>query len=63
MHNHLSSCSTQAVLCLGDWSLRGLIKDCDVAKVAALPEVKGGEEVIPTDGWDAIGDKEALNVD
>src|SRR6267154_2288234 len=40
MHNHLSSKSTHALLCLGDWSAHRLVKDCYIKTVAALLDVK-----------------------
>ncbi|KAF8165728.1 hypothetical protein B0H34DRAFT_635791, partial [Crassisporium funariophilum] len=39
IQNHMSAQTTCAVLCLGKWSLMGLIQDNNVMKVAALPEV------------------------
>lgn len=41
-------------MCLGSWSLAGLIKDQDVARVTILPAVVGEEEELLRDGWDAI---------
>jgi hypothetical protein len=37
--SRLSVASTCALLCLGSWSLRGLVKDEDVEAVARLDEV------------------------
>ena len=43
VRSRLSVDSTQALLCLGAWSHLGLIKNEDVLKVAALPEVDADE--------------------
>lgn len=40
-------------MCLGYWSLLGLVKDKDIFAVTALAEVEGEEDVLE-DGWDAI---------
>ena len=53
VRNRLSSESTRALLCLGDWSPRGLVKDSDIKGAALLPDV-AGEESDLEDGWDAI---------
>ena len=46
-------------MCLGDWSLLGLVKDSDVLAVAALPDadiVEGDDEndIELEAGWDSI---------
>ena len=43
-------------MCLGDWSLLGLVKDTDVMAVTAPPDVEGdGEDDIELeDRWDSI---------
>ena len=38
--SHLSAQTTQALLCLGSWSLAGLVKDDDVKAVAVLNNVE-----------------------
>ena len=43
------------MLCLGSWSLEGLIRNHDVTKVASLPDIKGNE-VVFVEGWGAIYD-------
>lgn len=53
IRNRLSAQSTRALLCLGDWSLRGLVKDSDVKAAAVLPDVEG-EEPDVMEGWDKI---------
>ena len=50
----LSAQTTQAVLCLGAWSLMGMVKDKDVMKIAVLDDVEGEEEEEFEDGWDSI---------
>jgi hypothetical protein len=54
VRSQLSSQSTQALLCLGSWSLLGLVKDTDVLAVTVLREVEGDEEPELEDGWDRI---------
>ena len=41
-------------MCLGAWSLMGMVKDKDVMKIAVLDDVKGEEEEVFEDGWDSI---------
>ncbi|KIK95454.1 hypothetical protein PAXRUDRAFT_140644, partial [Paxillus rubicundulus Ve08.2h10] len=52
-HSRLSAQTTRALLCLGAWSLLGLIKTEDVLAVAALEDVEGDKEALE-DGWDGI---------
>ena len=52
IQNHLSVQSTHALLCLGNWSLLGYVKDKDITAITVLPEVVGSEEL--EEGWDAI---------
>jgi hypothetical protein len=52
VRNCLSAQSTRALLCLGEWSLRGLVKDKDVKLAAKLPDVDEESEL--EDGWDKI---------
>jgi hypothetical protein len=54
VRNRLSSQTTRALLCLGSWSLLGLVKDKDVLNVAVMPDVEGEEEIELGDGWDSI---------
>ena len=42
--SHLSAQSTCALICLGSWSLLGLIKHSDVVVVTVLPKVEEEEE-------------------
>jgi hypothetical protein len=54
IRNRLSAQSTRAVMCLGDWSLLGYVKDKDVHAVTVQPEAEiDCNEDLP-DGWDAI---------
>ena len=52
VRNRLSAESTRALLCLGEWSLRGLVKDKDVKLAAKLPDVD--EESDLGEDWDRI---------
>jgi hypothetical protein len=52
VRNGLSAQSTRALLCLGDWSLLGYVKDSDITMITVLPEVIGDEEL--EEGWDAM---------
>jgi hypothetical protein len=54
VHSQLSAQSTWALICLGSWSLLGLVKDSDVLAVGTLDEVEGDEEPELEDGWDHI---------
>ncbi len=62
IRNRLSSQTSRALMCLGDWSKLGFVKDSDIQAVAILPEVpeedgnKDGDILMP-DGWDAITSK------
>ena len=55
MRNHLSSKSTCTLLCLEDWSAHGLMKDCHIKTVAALPDVKELVEPEFQWGWEKTG--------
>jgi hypothetical protein len=48
--NRLSAQTTHALLCLGSWSLLGMVRDEDVLKVALLQDGEGEEEVELMDG-------------
>ena len=48
--NRLSAQTTQVLLCLGSWSLAGMVMDDDILKVALLNDVEGDEEDF-NDGW------------
>jgi hypothetical protein len=48
--NQLSVASTHALLCLGSWSLMGLVRDDNVKAVAVLDEIQGQFEL------DKLGD-------
>ena len=53
LHSWLSVQSTHVLMCLGEWSSMGFVKDSDIIAAAALPEVDGEEEELGQD-WDAI---------
>ena len=53
IRNRLSSQSIHALMCLGNWSLMGFVKDNDIFAVTVQPEIEGEEEAL-LDGWDAI---------
>ncbi|KAF8236637.1 hypothetical protein L208DRAFT_1251025 [Tricholoma matsutake] len=54
VHSQLLAQSTRPLICLGSWSLLGLVKDLDVLAVGVLDEVEGDEEPELEDGWDHI---------
>ncbi|GLB45805.1 hypothetical protein LshimejAT787_3000140 [Lyophyllum shimeji] len=54
VRNRLSAQSTRALLCVGNWSLLGLVKDSDVSAVSSMPDVDGDEDIELDDGWDSI---------
>jgi hypothetical protein len=43
----------RALLCLGNWSLLGYVKDSDIKAITVLPELVGDEEELE-EGWDNI---------
>lgn len=55
LRSRLSVQSTRALMCLGEWSQMGFVKDNDVraATSMTLPEV-GDEEEMLEDDWDSI---------
>jgi hypothetical protein len=54
VRNRLSAQTSRALLCLGSWSLMGLVKDEDVLKVAMMPDLEGEDEPELEEGWDSI---------
>jgi hypothetical protein len=55
LRNHLLVQSTQALMCLGTWSLMGYVWDGDVKSVTMLPELKEDKEEEPLkENWDLI---------
>jgi hypothetical protein len=55
MHNCLTSKSTHALVCLGDWSAHGLVRDCNIKIAAVLLDVLGAPEPEYQQGWDKSG--------
>ncbi|KIK42772.1 hypothetical protein CY34DRAFT_82964, partial [Suillus luteus UH-Slu-Lm8-n1] len=53
VRSRLSTQTTRALLCLGSWSLLGLVKDKDVMSVTRLPDLQGEEDEL-SEGWDDI---------
>jgi hypothetical protein len=53
VRNRLSSQSIRALMCLGNWSRLGLVKDRDIHAVTMLAEIEGAEEELK-EGWDSI---------
>jgi hypothetical protein len=53
VRSRLSAETTHAPLCLGCWSLLGLVKDKDVLPVTRLADIEGEEPELE-DGWDSI---------
>ena len=57
VRNGMSAQTLRSVMCLGEWSMLGLVKDKDAMAVTSLPEVDEGVvgDVDMEEGWDAIG--------
>jgi hypothetical protein len=53
IRNRLSAQSTRAIICLGSWSLLGLIHDTDIFNVTKLPEEPADPE-LEADEWEAV---------
>lgn len=53
VRNRLSAESTRALLCVGEWSRKGLIKDEDILKVTATA-YDANERDNVSRGWDAV---------
>ena len=54
LRNRLLSQSTHALLCLGQWSKLGLVKDEDLRKAICEEPERDESEVELPDGWDRI---------
>ena len=55
VHSHLSVQLTQALMCLGVWSILSYVKDVDVKAVVILPELHADEEEGELElDWDKI---------
>jgi hypothetical protein len=55
VRSRLSAESIRALLCLGSWSLQGLVKDKDMQEATTLPEIdEDGAELVMEAGWDKI---------
>ena len=55
LKSRLSIQSTRALMCLGEWSRMGYVKDIDIKSVVMQPEVPAEEkEGDLIDGWDCI---------
>ncbi len=55
MHNRLTSKSICTLVCYGDWSTHGLVKDCDIKTMAVLPNVLREQEPEFQWGWGKSG--------
>ena len=53
IRNSLSAQSIRALICLGGWSLAGLVKDDDVYAATKEPADETEEQELP-DGWDSV---------
>jgi hypothetical protein len=53
LRNRLSVQSTRALMCLGEWSLLGFVKDQDIFAITVHAELEGEEEEL-AEGWDSI---------
>lgn len=51
-HNRLSAQMLRALMCLGEWSLMGLINDSDICAVAKLPDIEVEVRAEVEDGWE-----------
>ena len=54
IRSQLSAQSIHALLCVGSWSLLGLVKDSDVLAVSAMKDLEGNDEIDLKDGWNSI---------
>ena len=54
LHNCLSAQSTCALLCLGQWSKLGLVKDNDLHNVTSGEPESDQDDVELPEGWDKI---------
>ncbi|KAI1788192.1 hypothetical protein LXA43DRAFT_895039, partial [Ganoderma leucocontextum] len=54
VRNRLSAQSVRAILCVGSWSVLGLVKSDDARKVAQLEDIDGEEDIELEEGWDRI---------
>jgi hypothetical protein len=54
IRNRLSAQSTRALLCLGNWSLLGMVDNIDVLTVARLEALEGDFDFEMDVGWDRI---------
>ena len=52
VRSQLSVQSTRALMCLGSWSLLGLIEDSNIKAAIVLGDVIGKEEL--SEDWDTI---------
>lgn len=50
--NHLSAENTRALLCVGNWSRKGFIKDDDILAIIKQHDADEQDSVEP--GWDRI---------
>ncbi len=53
VRSRLSVQSTRALMCVGSWSLLGLINDSDIKAALGMDVVNGEEDELPV-GWDSI---------
>ena len=53
VRNGLASQSIRALMCLGSWSLLGLVKDKDILVVTCEAEIEDEEEEL-AEGWDSV---------
>jgi hypothetical protein len=56
LRNRLSVQSTRALMCLGVWSHLRYMKDSDIKRVVALPEVPTNVKEVLAVGWDMVSD-------
>ena len=54
VRSRLNAQTTRAVLCVGNWSLHGMVKDTDASAVAQMPDIEGDDEFEMEEGYDKI---------
>ena len=53
IHNQLTVASTRALMCLGVWSMLGLVENDDIKAIASLPDVVDDDNNMDVE-WDYV---------